>query len=200
MLSKNILTVFVAAGLTSFAANANAVTTFSIQYSGASFGNNASAVGTITLDETLLAQSYPDYHSTVIDLSLTISGAASGNGTFTASDFSVWFWDTAGTTLDYSKELVGQTLMGGLVGPWGSGMDDTSDFNFINNSPHAPTGIGPFVLTADAGGGVSIANWMRLTSLTAASASVPEPSTYGLFGLGALGVAFVARRRKVKTA
>jgi len=29
---------------------------------------------------------------------------------------------------------------------------------------------------------------------------VPEPSTYGLIGLGALGVAFVARRRKSKTA
>ncbi|NBW58851.1 PEP-CTERM sorting domain-containing protein, partial [bacterium] len=27
-----------------------------------------------------------------------------------------------------------------------------------------------------------------------------EPSTYGLIGLGALGVAFVARRRKAKVA
>lgn len=30
--------------------------------------------------------------------------------------------------------------------------------------------------------------------------SVPEPSTYGLMGLAALGVAFAARRRKLKTA
>ena len=29
---------------------------------------------------------------------------------------------------------------------------------------------------------------------------VPEPSTYGLIGIGALGVAFAARRRKLKTA
>ncbi len=31
-------------------------------------------------------------------------------------------------------------------------------------------------------------------------ATVPEPSTYGLIGIGALGVAFAARRRKAKVA
>ena len=30
--------------------------------------------------------------------------------------------------------------------------------------------------------------------------AVPEPSTYGLIGIGALGVAFAARRRKIKSA
>ena len=30
--------------------------------------------------------------------------------------------------------------------------------------------------------------------------AVPEPSTYGLIGIGALGVAFAARRRKLKSA
>ena len=42
-----------------------------------------------------------------------------------------------------------------------------------------------------------------VTTLRAAVSSanaVPEPSTYGLIGIGALGVAFAARRRKQKTA
>jgi uncharacterized protein YjbI with pentapeptide repeats len=38
------------------------------------------------------------------------------------------------------------------------------------------------------------------SSLIYANAPVPEPSTYGLIGIGALGVAFAARRRKLKTA
>jgi len=32
-----------------------------------------------------------------------------------------------------------------------------------------------------------------------APAPVPEPSTYGLIGIGALGVAFAARRKKQKS-
>jgi len=36
--------------------------------------------------------------------------------------------------------------------------------------------------------------------IIAGGGAIPEPSTYGLIGIGALGVAFAARRRKQKTA
>jgi len=193
MKTKNILTLIVAAGLTSFAANANAVTTFNIRYSGASFGNNASAVGTVTLDETQLSQqfSFTGFGTAVLGLSLTVSGASSGNGTFTFSDFSSWRWDTNGTTLDYSKELVGQTLQGGHI--FGTS-DAYSDFNVFGNNlgSGAPYGTSYFVLRTQGGMGDAL----QMTSMS----TVPEPSTYGLIGLGALGVAFVARRRKAKVA
>jgi len=192
------IALLVLAGLITSTVTANAVTTFNIKYSGASFGNNASAVGTITLNDSVLTQLNPNYNTSVVGLSLTISGASSGNGTFTASDFSSWYWNTAGTSLDYSKDLVGQTLQNG--GKWGDNpiLSTTfGDFNLFasGNNQNAPIGTWFFTLTTNGHSG----DQMKLTNFTSGT-PVPEPSTYGLIGLGALGVAFVARRRKVKTA
>jgi hypothetical protein len=51
-------------------------------------------------------------------------------------------------------------------------------------------------------GALGLGSYSYDTSLInyAGSTPVPEPSTYGLIGIAALGVAFAARRRKVKSA
>jgi hypothetical protein len=84
-------------------------------------------------------------------LSLTVSGASgAGNGTFGLSDFSPgsnsnqFAWSTGGTTLDLTKQLVGQTTSGG---PWGTCFDGTcGDFNLFGSGT-APVGTNFFTLT-----------------------------------------------------
>lgn len=59
----------------------------------------------------------------------------------------------------------------------------------LNNSWNYPTNYG----------GTNGLNSAMVATFSGAS-PVPEPSTYGLIGLAALGLAFAARRRKLKTA
>ena len=94
--------------------------TFDLSYSGAQFNDNAVATGTITLDESVLNNPGGNQQTVnpfVTALNLTVSGAISGNGTFTLSDFSNVLLNIS-SPLDLSKELVGQP---GL-----------SDFNVFN--------------------------------------------------------------------
>jgi hypothetical protein len=60
-----------------------------------------------------------------------------------------------------------------------------------------------YLTSIDATGGYSgphVAFKLSSRTVTADLPAVPEPSTYGLIGVAALGVAFAARRRKQKTA
>ncbi len=164
-----------------------AETTFDLTYSGAEFGNGATATGSITFSD-----GFPDNPSggapymaagpEIISISLTISGATSGNGTFTAADFGLVIWSTDGGTLDFGAELVNQATGGGL---WGV---DRGDFNLFASTPTAPDGVSSFVLGAEAGSG----DPMKLTSMVV----VPEPQTVVFVGLGLL--ALVAGRRLQK--
>ena len=173
--------------------------TFDLTWSGASFGNTATATGEITFDPAQL-DTYSEFNfpSTVVtDVSITIQGATVGNGTFNASNFGFVVIDLA-DGLDFSKQLVGQSLGNGST--WGTstgsgGNGNGGDFNFFSNggSSDTPNGSWYFTLSA-AGSGDS----MLLTSMTAATAAVPEAQTSAMLlaGLGLVGV--IARRRKTQ--
>ena len=88
--SKSFLAgAIVAAGLiVSSAANATLID-FSLTWSGEPFGNTATATGTITIDDAVLLNPSDGYDQAapallgITAFSITVSGAAVGNGTFT---------------------------------------------------------------------------------------------------------------------
>ena len=170
------------------------------EWSGSSFANGASALASFTLDTSLLNNpgfssfTGANFSSAFQNFQLTVSGAASGNGVFTASDFSTIFLNTAGGTLDFHSELVGQSTPGGL---WGATAFPTvvGDFNLFSNGLSALTPSGSSLFSLLSGGGESL----RLTSFKPATASpvaVPETSTW-VMGFLALGVVLFMVRRPV---
>ena len=173
-----------------------AVITFDLAWSGVSYGNSASAVGTISLDDSLLPNPgfvFGDPLSpTVTALSITVSGASSGNGTFNMSDFDFWFWDTNGATLDLSSQLVGQNTLGN---PWGTPQSMSGEFNlFALTVQGAPLGSDYFTLRTNNGSG----DLMLLTSFSPQTAAVPEPTSIAIFGIGAGLMSLVSNRRRCR--
>ena len=156
------------------------IETLNIQWSGALYGNSAIAGGFISFDTTLLPQigtsgfvGLPD--TSITDLGITISGAASGNGSFGLADFyGVSF--ASPSPLDLSTQLIGQQLstgvtFGALVGDGSAG-----DFNLFGLSASAPIGTGNFTLTTNQGAG----DILSVTSIT----TVPLPASWLLMAAG----------------
>jgi hypothetical protein len=180
----------------------------------------ARATGYIVFETDLLANpgdsdiAIPD--AAIQDLSVTVSGASSGNGTFGIADFCSVTFNTHGGTLDLSRELVGQPTSGD---PWGTtvpppdraangGDESTSgDFNLFacggvgrggdgylleRGVPvtGAPNGVWWFTLGADGGA----ANEMRLVSMAPAGTpvhhAVPAAGFWSIAGLLALVAGF----------
>jgi hypothetical protein len=167
--------------------------TFDFAYSGASYGNGATATGFVSFDESLLPNPGSFYGTTsmpafVTDLSITISGTAGGlgDGTFVLSDFRTIFWDTGPEPLNLASELVGQLDTEGDF--WG---DFRGDWSLRANPaiPNAPLDTGPFALRASSG------EYMELTNFTPV---VPEPSTIA-FSLGASAAGIRAVRRRSRS-
>ena len=79
---------------------------FALQWSGAAFGNSASANGLIDFDPSLISNPGFTDPLPVNSFSITVTGANSGNGTFSLADYNNFFLDTSGGTLGSSRFCV----------------------------------------------------------------------------------------------
>jgi hypothetical protein len=160
----------------------------------------ARATGSITFESTLLvnpgANSFALPDPAVLAISLTVTGSAAGDGTYTAADFTQVIFDTGGGTLDFSRPLVGQPTAGS---PWGTTQDGNSgDFNFFAAAP-APNGV--FFFTLGANGGADEAMILRTAGAAAGAlgTSVPTLSQWMIvllaLVLAGMGIAQVRRMR-----
>ena len=191
-----LLAVLCAATMSAFAFTANAAPiTFNLTYSGASWGNGASATGYITFEDTLLTN--PGWSGCQIPgpcvhaLSLTVTGATVGNGTFGLADYyHVGLW-TQSPGVDFSTELVGQPSGFELyLDAWSPATVPSSEYctprTFIQ-----PEDIG-ICINAFGSLGSSPMERLSLTSV----APVPVPAAMWLFGSGLIGLLGVARRSR----
>jgi hypothetical protein len=139
---------------------------FAVTWSGAGQGNAAMATAIITIDDAVLlnpGQNNSDTSPFVVDFRITVSGAATGDGSFGLADFGVISLETGPGTpgdlaLDFSQELVGQDTG---TDPWGTpSLGAGGDFNVSSAGGGAPTGMAEFLLCANGG----VGDCMELTS------------------------------------
>ena len=165
------------------------IKTFDLAWSGASFGNNATATGRITIDDTVLPNPsrrliFGFEQFGVTSLTVTVSGAISGNGTFTLADFDDATWDSGdigNATLDLTRELVGQATDGG---PWGTQNGSAGEFTLFSFDGLAPSASGPFEIATARGSG----DRLLLTNFTPTNS--PPESPIRTFDLAWSGASF----------
>ena len=199
MKTKNILTLIVAAGLTSFAANAKAA----VIYSDTPINNQNVAGAYITVlgfNSFINLGAYPGY-----------------NDSFSSPGAAYLGWGSSDTHANFVSAQLNES-----IGSTTSGLNDFLSLGYNGNqyvgfsfNNNGTTNYGWLALSVSGVGQYpENDNFMSNTSVNITSAAyentglsikagqttsaVPEPSTYGLIGIGALGVAFAARRRKLK--
>jgi hypothetical protein len=174
------------------AAFADQYQTYNLAWSGASFSNSASATGQITIDLTTLPNPNSDggnMGSSIQSLTVTVTGANSGNGTWTLSDLRTNNWWTGDVTLNMLTELVGQPTAGSS---WGTPDSSSGDFNlFFNPRSGGPFGETYFTMVTNVGKGDA----MLLTDFDPVTTATPEPGTMLLFGSGLAALAGMVRRK-----
>jgi hypothetical protein len=229
MKTKNILTLIVAAGLTSFATHAKAVVyqndvTFSSSMSSYNIYLEFSNTGWVKYDNGSMPANVYSATGTGISsrdpLGYTIVAVSGQNpylfaGTYTSG---LKFLQGGGVNsygASSTKAVIatsnGVHLNASLVpnNIQYMGIDyyvdsTTKYFGWIsvkNNSDGSQIQLLSAYLNPTANQAVTVGVTHNSGGAVAYGATpVPEPSTYGLIGIGALGLAFAARRRKIKSA
>lgn len=185
--------------------------TFNITWAPAQFGGDftagpASATATLTMDTQYISLpgGGPIAMADIASLSVTVTGASYGNGSFGKSDFS---------SLDffYSHSLV---LSGQLIGQYTPPVDfndftepfgtdpygQSGDFNLLGLSTGtAPSGVGPFLMVTNGDPSIDPSaghDLLRIASIIVTpAAAVPEQSTYLMLLTGLALVGLLAYRR-----
>jgi hypothetical protein len=141
---------------------------FNLTWSDTINNTGASATGVIGLDLTAIPSAPNVSGSTpswITSFTITVTGASSGNGTFTLLDIFGFNFQSSGVNLNYSSELVGQ---GGTM------FMSVGDFSFFSDfGAGAPFSGAPNVVVTDEANG----DFLSLTSFTPAPvvpAGVPD--------------------------
>jgi hypothetical protein len=115
---------------------------------GASFGNAAATTGSFDIADgalaTINAGAMASYGS-ISNLTMTVSGADTGNVVFTTNNFVTFLFRTP-SALDFSRQLVGQPLTGGTTFGQVGQAGLAGDFTFFSILPHTPTALATFTL------------------------------------------------------
>jgi len=185
------------------------VKTFNLTFSGADYGNNLRATGSMTFDTinyVLSGGSWGVDSANISDLRITVTGSdiAANNRTYTKSnDFNyiqgrspyedILF--NSSRSLDFSRELVGQTLSDGsqwgFTTPGGANYFTLISSSAFNGGASTLAGRFSYGVMGLMGG----ASPLDLISFSAVN-PVPEADTSTMLLMGAGVMGFIARRRK----